>query len=51
MMIAKAFETCWQLLIRDKTYFIQVHFLVLLHKFKNKVRLIIEGSVNFVLNS
>jgi hypothetical protein len=33
-MIAKAIETCWQLIIRYKTYFIHVHLWVLLHKFK-----------------
>ena len=34
MMIAKAIETCWKLIICDKTYFIHVHWLVLLHIFK-----------------
>jgi hypothetical protein len=34
MMTAKAIETCWYFVICDKKYFIHVHLLVLIHKFK-----------------
>jgi len=33
-MIAKSIGSCRQLVTCDKTYFIHVHLLVLLHKFK-----------------
>jgi hypothetical protein len=34
MMTAKVSKTCWSLIMCDKTYFIHMHLLVLLHMFK-----------------